>query len=448
MTLKTSSTIGMVFPRLIPSFSVFLIIIAFAVAHSQQPGRKVAKIEIEGLERLSAEEVIATSGLKTGTLFSIEDLDAAGQRLVDSGLFAKVGYRTTSKGNQLTVIFQVEEIKGGQSPVVFDNFVWFTNDELMAAIKREVPSFDGTAADAGHMTDDIKRALQNLLKEHKIEAVVEYAPWQRGTTGAKQEHLFSVAGVPIPICQLHFPGAKNVSEEKLVKSSKQLTDADYSLKSAIAFSTFVLFPIYREVGQLRARFLEPVPKFEGATNCKGGVELSIPVEEGPIYLWDKVDWTGNEALTPSELDEALGMKNGEVAKGSRIEKGLHEVSRRYLRTGHLAVRLRPQPDFDDTASRVSYRIEVKEGPLYRMGKLTIRGLSEADSKSLEQRWKLKSGEVFNGGYLDQFFKDANEEMQRIFSGRQAQGQARPKISMNTIPNHQTLTADVIIEFKN
>lgn len=450
MTHKTSSnTVAPVVPRIIPLCCVFLVIIAFVVTLAQEPSRQISKIEIEGLARLSADEVIATSGLKTGTPFSIEDLDAAGQRLVDSGLFAKVGYRTSTKGNLVTIVFQVEESKSGPSPVVFDNFVWFTNDQLVAAIKREVPSYNGTAPDSGKMTDSISQALQNLLKEHRIQGTVEYAPEHSRLPGAKQEHVFSVSGVPIPICKLHFPGAKNVSEEKLVKSSKQLTDADYSLKSAIAFANFILFPIYREVGQLRAKFAQPIPKFEGAANCKGGVDLSIPVEEGPIYLWDKVEWSGHEVLLPAELDAALGMKDGEIANGVKFDKGLREVSKKYGRTGHLDVRLGPKPEFDDPASRVTYKISVKEGPQYRMGKLTIKGLSEADAKSLEQRWKLKSGEVYDSSYFDRFFKtDAREEFQRLFSARQAQGKGQPQIGSEVVPNRQTLTADVTVEFKN
>lgn len=437
----------MVFRRVVPLFSGFLIIIAVTVALAQQPGRKVAKIEVEGLQQLSADEVIATSGLKVGAAFSVADLDAAGQRLIDSGLFAKVGYRTTSRGNQVTVILQVVENKGGQSQVVFDNFVWFTNDELIAAIKREIPSFNGTAPDTGRMTDDIKRALQTLLKEHDIGGTVDYAPEQAGINSTKQQHLFSVSGVPIPICRLHFPGAKNVSEEKLVKSSKELTDADYSLKSSIAFSTIVLFKLYREVGQLRARFLEPVAKFEGVENCKGGVELTIPVEEGPIYLWNNAEFTGNEALTPSELAAALGMKNGELANGAKIDKGLFEISRRYGHTGHLDVRVGGAPEFDDAASRVSYKIDVKEGPQYKMGKLTIKGLDEADANSLEERWKLKNGEVFDTSYTERFFRtDAREPMQRIMLARQVQRKGPPEIAIT--PNRQNLNADVTIEFKN
>ena len=437
----------MAFRRVVPLFSFSLIIIAVTVALAQQPGRRVAKIEVEGLERLSADEVIATSGLKIGMPLSVAELDAAGQRLVDSGLFTKVGYRTTSKGNQVTVIFQIQETKGGASPVVFDNFVWFTNDELIAAIKQEVPSFNGTAPDTGRMTDDIKRALQKLLQERQIEGTVDYAPEQAGLNSTKQEHLFSVSGVPIPICSLHFPGSKNVSEEKLVMSSRQLTDADYSKKSAVAFASFILFPLYREVGQLRARFGQPVTKMESSAHCKSGVELSIPVEEGPIFLWDKAEWTGNQVLSPQELDEALGMKSGQLANGIKIDKGLFEVSRRYGHTGHLEAGVRAEPVFDDAASRVSYKIAVKEGPQYKMGKLIIKGLDEADVQSLEERWKLRNGEVFDTSYTERFFRnDAREPMRRIMAAREAQRKGPPDIEIK--PNRLNMNADVTIEFKN
>ena len=439
----------MVLRRIVPSSPLFLIIIAFAVALAQQSARKIVKIEVVGLVRLSVAEAIATSGLKVGTMFSVTELDAAGQKLVDSGLFAKVGYRTTSKGNLVKIVFQVEENKGGQSPVIFDNFVWFTKDELITAIKHEVPSFDGTAADAGRMTDDIKRALQNLLEEQHLGGIVEYAPELAGLNSNRQEHVYSVSGVPIPICSLHFPGAANVSEKKLVWSSKQLTEENYSQKSAIAFARYTLFPIYREAGQLRAQFAQPITKLAASANCKDGVELSIPVEEGPIFLWEKAEWTGNETLAAPELDAALGMKNGDLANGVKIDKGLFQVGRRYGNTGHLDVSLAEQPVFDEAASRVSYKIVVKEGPQYRMGKLIIKGLSEADAQSLQQKWQLKSGEVFDSSYFERFLKtDARDEIQKIIAARQAAGKAQPQIGNETNPNRQTLTADVTIEFKS
>lgn len=295
------------------------------------------------------------------------------------------------------------------------------------------------------MTDDIKRALQNLLKEHHIEGTVEYAPELAGLNSNKQEHLFSVSGVPIPICNLHFPGASNVPEVKLVMSSKQLTDEAYSKKTTVAFSTYILFPLYRQVGQLKAKFGLPVTKLESSTKCKG-IELNIPVEEGPIYLWDKSEWVGNEIRSASDLADALGMHKGDVANGAKIDKGLQNVARTYGHTGHLDARVNGEPEFDDASSRISYKITVIEGPQFKMGKLTIKGLEETDANSLSERWKLRNGEVFDSSYSDRFFRiDAREQMERIMTAREAQ--RKGPFEVHITPNRLNLNADVTIEFK-
>ena len=429
--------------RIIPLFCAFLIIITAVAAPAQVAGRKIARIEIAGLQRLSADEVITTTGLKTGAPFSVAHLDAAAQKLVDSGLFSKVSYRTTTKGSLVTIVFQVVESKGGSSRVVFDNFVWFTNDELTAAIRRELPSFDGSAPNAGTMTDRIRDALQNLLKEHKIEGTVEYSPTQTN------EHLYSVAGAHLPICKLSFPGATNVPEEKLVIRSRQLTEEDYSLKGTIAFSQFVLYPIYREAGQWRARFAEPVVKLIEERDCKRGVELSIPVEEGPIFMWDKAEWTGNAVLTPIQLDATLAMKTGELANGAKFDKGLQALSKRYGLTGYLDVDFNAKPEFDEAAARLTVKIAVSEGPQYHMGKLTIKGADSAQVIALEERWKLKRGDVFDISYPERFTKtDAREELQRVVAAWQAQGKRPPEISIGFTPNRSTVLADVTLEFKD
>ena len=429
--------------RIVPLFAAFLIIIAAVVVLAQAPGRKIARIEVEGLQRLSAEEVIATTGLKTGAPFSLESLDEGAQKLVDSGQFSKVGYRTATTRNLVTIVFQVVESKGGSSKVVYDNFVWFTNDELVAAIRRDVPAFDGSAPNAGNITDRIRQALQNLLKERQIEGTVEYAPTEIG------EHLYSITGVHIRVCHLHFPGATNVPEEKLVIRSRQLTEDSFSLKGAAAFGQYILYPIYREAGQWRAKFAEPVFKVVDEPDCKRGIDLSIPVNEGPIYMWDKAEWIGNEVLTAIQLDATLGLKNGDLANGTKFDKGLFNLHQRYGLTGYLDVGFGAKPEFDDAASRMTVKITVKEGPQYHMGKLTVRGVTAVEVIALEERWKLKRGDVFDTSYPERFLKtDGREVLQRIAAAWQAQGKRPPAIGFQTIPNKDTVLADVTLEFKD
>jgi outer membrane protein assembly factor BamA len=415
--------------------------ILFTTATFAQTGRKIARIETEGLQALTAETVIATSGLKIGDTFTVEAIDAAAERLVESGLFKKVAYRTRNAGGNVTVTFQLEEVKGQSSPVVFDNFIWFTDEELTAAIKREVPSFNGSAPDAGNTTEAIKQALQNLLTERKLPGQVEY-------NLTEHEHMFRVEGIPMTVCTLHFPGAQSVAEQKLIEVTRSSMDRQYSRQSANTFPKYGLYPIYRELGHLRASFGSPVAKPESNENCEG-VDLTIPVNEGPIYSWATAEWSGNKVLSAQELDAALGMKAGEVANGKKFDKGLNEVKKAYGKHGHIQTDMTPTPEFDDAGTKVTFKIAVNEGPQYRMGTVEFKGFTPVDAALLAEKWTLKSGDVYDQSYAAHFFRvDADEILSRLAKERQSQGKPLPNLSTQEKPNRQTLTVDLTIEVKN
>ncbi len=109
---------------------LILLIAASAPAPAQQRA-KIQKIEIVGLKRLTPDQVIAISGLQTGQAVDPNVLDAASEKLMQSGLFRRLSYRVRSADDQATVIFDVEEA-ARNLPVVFENFVWFTDDEIVA----------------------------------------------------------------------------------------------------------------------------------------------------------------------------------------------------------------------------------------------------------------------------------------------------------------------------
>jgi outer membrane protein assembly factor BamA len=428
---------------------VILTTAAGSIAPGQQRAMKLAKIEIEGLQRLSSEQVIAVSELEIGQTVDVAAIDAASQRLMDSGLIKKLSYKLHPNGNQTTVTFRIEEARGGESLVIFDNFVWFTDEELAAAVRREVPFFNGTTApDVGNITESIARALQLFLSEHKIGGKVEYMP--ASDNAGKQEHIFAVHGASLPICALHFPGAKNVDENHLIKSSEKLMGIDYSRRFAGLFAANNLYPIYREVGQLRAMFGPPTASLGKEATCKDQVEVTIPVDEGAIYSWEKAEWSGNQALVNQELDTLLGMKPGEVANGLKFDEGMIAVRKGYGRKGFITAGLRSSPEFDDAARKVGYRIAIKEGPQYHMGNLIIKGFPDSAARQLRETWALKAGEVYDQGYPKEFFdKSFGEVMKKVIEESRAQGKKGvPKVQSREQANRDTLTVDVTIELSN
>jgi outer membrane protein insertion porin family len=284
---------------------------------------------LSGRKRLTVSQLTALSELKIGQVVDGNIFDAAAGRLLQSGLLRKLSYRVRSAKGRATITFVLEEA-AANLPVVFENFVWFTEEELASAIRADVPFYNGTAPAAGETLDKITAALQRLLDQRKITGRVDAMP---NLTGEKFQLIFTVRGAKVPVCAIHFPGAKVVSEAELIKASQPILKAEYSQKDIAAFPQTSLMPLYRHLGHLRAQFQTPTAVFESSAQCPSGVVVTIPVEEGAAFTWGGSSWDGNEKLTVDELATALGMNPGELADGSKIDKGLKQVRLAYARRG-------------------------------------------------------------------------------------------------------------------
>lgn len=426
-------------------FRLHLLAIALAISCATisfgQAPRKIARIDTEGLQALSRDNVIAMSQLTIGDPFSVGAVDAAAQRLIDSGLFKNVGYRTHTTGTAVTITFQLEELKRNSYPVVFDNFIWFSDEELAEVVKGVLPSFSGSIPDTGNTAEMIRQALQKLLDGRKLPGTVEYTLTDTG-------HLFRVGGAPLNICTLHFPGSHAVPERRLIETTKDSTDLNYSRQSATTFPKYGLFPLYRELGHLKATFGAPLAKPDTNPGCEGGVDLTIPVNEGAAYSWSSPEWSGHHVLSADELNAALGMKNGEVANGKKFDKGVKEVEKAYGKHGHIQAHLSSVAEFDDAAQRVTFKIAVSEGPQYRMGTVEFKGVSETDAVALKGKWRLKTGEIYDQSYTDRFFReDAVLLLSRIFQERRAMEKQGSPVDIRRDVNRGALTVNLVIEIK-
>jgi len=425
-----------------PGAMVLVLLFGLSTTLYAQQRLRLSKIDFVGLKHLTREQVIAASGLEIGQSVDQKTLDAAAQKLVDSGLFKKLSYNVHGLRDEAIVTFHVEEAVR-RLPVLFDNFVWFTDEELYVAVRRDIAFFDGTAPEDGDTADKIAGSLRRLLNEKKIPGEIEYMPYGNLVTG-KQELLFSVKNANNLICALHFPGAEAIPETDLLTAAQTLLKRDYSRKDVGQFALYSLYPLYRHLGRLGAKFSAPSAKLEATEQCKDGVAVEIPVDEGIVYSWNKAEWSGNQAFTADELTGALGMKTGEVADGQKIEKGMKSLHQLYSHKGYLSAGFKESFDLDEQTKLATFRFAVLEGPQFHMGDLTINGLSDEDSRRVKELWQLAPGSVFDSSYVEEFLtKSVGEFLGRhpVFSG------VPLKFGAETKPDRNTRTVNVIITFK-
>ncbi len=199
-------------------------------------------------------------------------------------------------------------------------------------------------------------------------------------------------------------------------------------------------PLYNRRGFLRARFSKPHAALATAqqTDWSASIVVSIPVEEGPGFVWDGATWSGNRVLATADLDAKLAMKRGEVADGEKIERGLNDVHKAYGSLGYMQANFLTQQVLDDSARRAQYRVTISEGQQYHMGVVTFSGLSTGTASRLMKAWKLKPGDVFDASYAGEFLMQSFSKIQA------SEGIRCSRVDFEYNPDDQKTIVDVRI----
>jgi outer membrane protein insertion porin family len=174
------------------------------------------------------------------------------------------------------------------------------------------------------------------------------------------------------------------------------------------------------------------------------VELSIPITPGPVFSWKGVSWQGNMVVQSPSLDAVVELKPGDVADGMKIEALWQKIESYYGQHGYLDMKLNAEPQFDDAAHQISYRVNISEGPQYRMGDMIITGLSLDAEKRLRQAWQISPGQIFDDGYYELHMKIFSKPSRDIFGDLPVHYNEfghllRPDASRHTV--------DVLLDFK-
>ena len=404
---------------------------------------KIAAITVAGTKKIPTDQIITASGLKPGDVVTPEQIQGAADRLAALGIFSAVNYRFSSKGDMISIEFQVQEAP--TFPISFDNFPWFTDDEIAQAIRNEVGLFTGEAPDSGLMLDEISVVVEKLLYSRKIQGNATHQLLAQAA-GDGMMMQFRLDAPALRIQSVKFSDALATDSEQLKDRIPDLKGQPYSRLAIELFENEHLRPLYASKGYLRAQIGPPQPHLTSDSNNPAGpgVDILIPVTPGPVYAWNGISWQGNTALASTILDGAVQLKAGDSADGMRIEAVLQRIASEYARHGYLDAKLAPQPQFDDVAHRVSYRVTIVEGSQYRMGEMVITGLSVDAQKRLRRVWLLAPGQVFDNGYFEQIAKELAKPSADIFGEMPVHYTV---FGHWLRPDTERHTVDVLLDFK-
>jgi outer membrane protein assembly factor BamA len=427
-------------------FAAFALLFALAAARAQSPQAATAslhEIRTTGLKTFPEDQVKALSQLAINSQVGKADLQTAADRLLQTGLFSKVNYSFKTAGEGLTVTFQLEE--AARVPIFFDNFPWFADSELADVIRKKVPFFDGTLPEGGGVVDQASDAVKELLASHQLNVSVEHELIPN-PLGEGNVQNFHAEGGNFAIASVQFSDPSVSASHTVQQALLDVVGKPYSRMTIDLFLSEQVRPIYLQLGFLKVKLGPPEVRLSGNPNQKlpDQIPVFVPVNTGPVYRWQGVQWSGNSLLSTITLATEVALKPGDVADGMKIEAGWDSAREEYAHRGFLDAKIEPAASYNDQATTVSYNVTVSEGAQYRFNGLVLTGLSLTAEHKLHQVWPILSGAVFDKTVFEQFLVKLQSHPAEVFGDI--------PLHYDTVghwvrPDADKHTVDVLLDFK-
>jgi outer membrane protein insertion porin family len=397
---------------------------------------KLAAIRVAGTKRYTSAEIISASGLRIGVDASQNDFQEAAQRLGECGFFSDVSYSYSSVSNGTRLDLELVD-SDKLVPAHFENFVWFTDEELLKRIHDALPLFKGEVPVGGTLSDQISDILQNLLIPLSKSARADYIRETKEEGGPVIAVNFRASGVTLTITEVTIEGAAPEELSDLKTASEKLVGKDYSRSAVATYAQMYLLPIYQARGYLNATLSNPQPKVVGETADDTEVAVQLTAKPGLQYKISDIKWEGNKSFPADKLQGLIHAKAGDLANAPKLKTELEAVHNLYTTRGYMMAKVQAEPKLDDGDKTVAYTMQVNEGDIFHLGDLDIQGLDPKTTDRLREAWTLRETDPYDSTYPKRFFDDTVKLLSRDVTWT---------ISIHEGVNEEDKTVDVSLRY--
>lgn len=148
---------------------------------------------------------------------------------------------------------------------------------------------------------------------------------------------------------------------------------------------------YADLGYLDARIGKAILERDPA----GGVNVTMAVEEGPVYSVGQISLQGAERFPEADLLQAAGLGVGALASSSAIDAAVRGVTDYYGSRGYVDTTVQAMLGAGQTAGQVSVRLVVREGEQVTVRNVRIRGNSVTRDKVMRRELTIYPGDILN-----------------------------------------------------
>jgi len=364
---------------------------------------RVVEIRIEGADSIEA-ELRDRLTIKQGEPFDPSKLETDRRAVASDARVARVVARTQQGVDGVSVVFEVvraerllgESVKAAGGEVVAEVAIRGQRRIEEAEIRARIQTAPGQPLDAAQIARDVRSIFQQGFYR---DVQVYLDKTEIGTSV-----IFEVSENPV-VREIAISGNDEIDSDK-IKDALTLTTGsplDYPL---LHENVERIAALYKSEGFYLAEV-----DYETEDITDGSVAINFVVKEKKKLKLRKIEFVGNEAFSDRELRDGFTTKTWRFYSfatswfdktGTYSEpvfvRDLRLVEKLYTDNGYVQSRV-IGPEVDAREEGLFVKVEIVEGPQFKVGELEVQGDETIDLAVLREKIMLKKGDVFSRSSL-------------------------------------------------
>jgi outer membrane protein assembly factor BamA len=345
-------------------------------------------IRVDAPSTVDTAEALRIAALPTSAPLTKQQIEAALQRLADTGLFSDVAYTVNADA---LVIKLTPSASSQLQPVHFGNLVWWRPAELESLLEASVPAYHGQLPLAGTLTDQVRAALVSLLHTKGVDATVD--AHQNGL--AADSVSLSIVSPSILIDNAQFQSSVPALLPQLKTLQHRLHGEDFDIAETTRTVQESVNDIYENAGYLAVDTSAPTYSAPHKDLLNYAVDLTSTITPGEIYHISGLSLHAQPPVSQAELEKAANLKPGDVASPAAQRLARAEMQRVYESYGYLDAKVLFTLHEDNEAHTVEYACNFVPGELYHFASIDTSALTPQQQQSIAHDFHPTPGAVFD-----------------------------------------------------
>jgi len=368
----------------------------------------VHTITVKGSEPYTVADLLPLIGLKPGQVLAQDSLQKAAQRLFDSGLFSDAQATNEGDTGLRDITFTLKVVPDDALlHVSFSNFIWFSDRDLQASIRRLVPILHAGLPDprlspvAKSVCDDVKVGLVKLLQGRGIVATVAYDLVPPNQFHPYRAIEFNVTDPAVRLDSAEITNYPNSLIDAVNAAIARAKDSTYNEGIAgVTIEDLLLTPA-RNLGYVNAKLYQE-QRFHHTLPHEVTVQYSAQLLVGPLFHIRSIRYESTPVYDSSDYGRDRKVQPGDVATTAALNAARKPILDAYLAQGYLEAFVDTKMTLDDAHGIVDLSSSVIPGDVYRVGAIVVNGLPPDAKAEFDSAWKLNPGVVYSDHYVANF----------------------------------------------